>query len=105
MKYLTAMLNSKLLSWAFKNFYAGGGPGATGYRYKKVFLEKLPIIKPTTKNKTEVQRIENIINEIIDFKETDNTTDITEQIDKIDKLVYQLYELTEEEIALIENTK
>lgn len=102
LKYLTAMLNSKLLSWAFKNFYAGGGLGASGYRYKKIFLEKLPVIKPTNQNKTEVDKIETLVNQILSKKQTDRNSDISIETKEIDKLVYKLYQLTDEEIALVD---
>jgi len=97
LKYLTAMLNSKLLSWAFKNFYAGGGLGATGYRYKKAFLKNLPIIK-LSENEQKV--FEELVTQIINLKKENIDTTILEN--KIDKLVYKLYELTEQEIILIE---
>lgn len=41
-KMLTKYLNSATVSWFFKRFYAGGGLGE-GFRYKKTFIEKLPI--------------------------------------------------------------
>ena len=37
------MLNSQITAFLFKRFYAGGGLGESGYRYKKLFLENLPI--------------------------------------------------------------
>ena len=43
-KYLTAVLNSQLLTFAFRAFYAGGDLRGNTFRYKKVFLENLPII-------------------------------------------------------------
>ncbi len=36
-------LNSKICTYLFKKFYAGGGLGEKGYRYKKEFLQLLPI--------------------------------------------------------------
>ena len=45
LKYLTALLNSTLLTYAFKTFYAGGDLRGNTFRYKKVFLENLPIPK------------------------------------------------------------
>ncbi|MEX2259818.1 MAG: Eco57I restriction-modification methylase domain-containing protein [Woeseia sp.] len=42
-KYLTALLNSKLLTYAFRNFYAGGDLRGNTFRYKKAFLEQLPV--------------------------------------------------------------
>ncbi|MFP6257302.1 Eco57I restriction-modification methylase domain-containing protein [Helicobacter pylori] len=47
--YLLGMLHSKLITFAFKTFYAGGGLGESGYRYKKAFIERLPIPKITEK--------------------------------------------------------
>ena len=35
--------HSKLITYVFKRFYAGGGLGEEGFRYKKAFFEKLPI--------------------------------------------------------------
>ncbi|GAA7001607.1 class I SAM-dependent DNA methyltransferase [Helicobacter pylori] len=34
LRYLLGMLHSKLITFAFKTFYAGGGLGESGYRYK-----------------------------------------------------------------------
>ena len=48
LEYLYYLLHSKAITYFFKTFYAGGGLGGDGYRYKKVFLEKLPI--PPIKN-------------------------------------------------------
>ncbi|MFM5883674.1 TaqI-like C-terminal specificity domain-containing protein, partial [Methanobrevibacter gottschalkii] len=41
LKYLVALLNSKLLFWYFKDI--GYNLGGKGFRYKKVFIEELPI--------------------------------------------------------------
>ncbi|MDR2266968.1 MAG: hypothetical protein LBE09_05235, partial [Christensenellaceae bacterium] len=46
LEYLVNFLNSEIVAWIFKKFYAGGGLGDTGFRYKKAFIEKLPIPKP-----------------------------------------------------------
>ena len=45
LEYLYGILHSKLFTYFFKTFYSGGGLGEKGIRYKKVFLEKLPIPK------------------------------------------------------------
>ena len=47
LKYLVKILNSDYCFYLFKTFYAGGGLGAKGVRYKKAFIEKLPIQKFT----------------------------------------------------------
>jgi hypothetical protein len=41
--YLIHILNSPLVAWVFKTYYSGGGLGEEGYRYKKAFLENLPV--------------------------------------------------------------
>ncbi|ECV6531444.1 class I SAM-dependent DNA methyltransferase, partial [Campylobacter coli] len=45
LKYLIAFLNNDFVAFIFKTFYAGGNLGENGFRYKKAFLEKLPIPK------------------------------------------------------------
>lgn len=45
LRYLYNILNSRTFTYFFKRFYAGGGLGEDGYRYKKAFFEKLPIPK------------------------------------------------------------
>ena len=76
LEYLYYLLHSKAITYFFKTFYAGGGLGGDGYRYKKVFLEKLPI--PPIKN--------NII-----FK--------TEE--EVEEYIYLAYNLDQEEIDWI----
>ena len=43
LEYLVEYLNSPIVAWIFKTFYAGGGLGESGFRYKKKFLVNLPI--------------------------------------------------------------
>ena len=43
MEYLVNYFNSPLSGWLFKKYYAGGGLGDTGFRYKKAFFINLPI--------------------------------------------------------------
>jgi hypothetical protein len=74
--YLCDLLHSKAVTYFFKTFYAGGGLGESGYRYKKAFLELLPIPKPNSKD---------------EFND-----------ENLDAKGYQIYQLTEEEINFIE---
>lgn len=46
LEYILDILNSDIYAFFFKKFYAGGGLGETGYRYKKQFILKLPVPKP-----------------------------------------------------------
>lgn len=54
LRYLLGMLHSKLITFAFKTFYAGGGLGESGYRYKKAFIERLPIPQITKSNQLRI---------------------------------------------------
>ncbi|WQR99182.1 class I SAM-dependent DNA methyltransferase [Helicobacter pylori] len=101
LRYLLGMLHSKLITFAFKTFYAGGGLGESGYRYKKAFIERLPIPQITEKNQELADKITDSAKQILALKEKDANT---QQLEKeIDALVYQLYNLTDEEIKIIED--
>ena len=75
LEYLYHILHSKATTFFFKTFYAGGGLGENGYRYKKAFLEKLPVPEPL---------------EQINFNENN-----------VDHCVYYLYQLSQDEISYI----
>ncbi len=103
LRYLLGMLHSKLITFAFKTFYAGGGLGESGYRYKKAFIERLPIPKITEKNKKIADKITDGAKQILALKEKDPKANTQKLEKEIDALVYQLYNLTDEEIKIIEN--
>ncbi|MGB4239512.1 MAG: TaqI-like C-terminal specificity domain-containing protein, partial [Candidatus Hydrothermia bacterium] len=101
-KYICGLLNSKPVSFFFKQYYAGGGLGQEGYRYKKAFLEKLPLPPITSSNKPIVRQIEELVDKILAAKKQNPQADTNHWEREIDQLVYQLYELTDEEIAVVE---
>lgn len=103
LRYLLGMLHSKLITFAFKTFYAGGGLGESGYRYKKAFIERLPIPQITTKNQELAHKITDCAERILKSKAKDPKANTQELEKEIDALVYQLYNLTDEEIKTIEN--
>ncbi len=100
--YLLGMLHSKLITFAFKTFYAGGGLGESGYRYKKAFIERLPIPKITPQNQELADKITDGVKQILVLKEKDPKANTQKLEKEIDALVYQLYNLTDEEIKIIE---
>lgn len=69
------------------------------YNIKPKYIELLPL--PTKINSNE---LEAKVAEIITIKASDKETDTSSLENQIDQLVYQLYDLTEEEIAIIENS-
>ncbi|GAA7343992.1 type IIG restriction enzyme/methyltransferase [Helicobacter pylori] len=103
LRYLLGMLHSKLITFAFKTFYAGGGLGESGYRYKKAFIERLPIPKITEKNQELADKITDGAERILMVKEKDPKANTQGLEKEIDALVYRLYHLTDEEIKIIEN--
>ncbi|MCE7317338.1 class I SAM-dependent DNA methyltransferase [Campylobacter coli] len=103
LKYLIAFLNNDFVAFIFKTFYAGGNLGENGFRYKKAFLEKLPIPKINSKNEKLANELINLVDEILKVKEQDKNANTQELENKINSLVYKLYNLTEEEIKIIEN--
>ncbi len=103
LRYLLGMLHSKLITFAFKTFYAGGGLGESGYRYKKAFIERLPIPQITEKNQELADKIIALVDKILKSKEKDPKANTQKLEKEIDALVYQLYHLTDEEIKIIED--
>ena len=99
LKYLTALLNSKAVTFLFKIFYMGGDLVGK-IRYKKVFLEQVPLPVPTKKQE---QQVEKLVNKILAIKQNNPTADISLLETEIDNLVYKLYDLTAEEIKIVEN--
>jgi hypothetical protein len=88
-KYLTALLNSRLLTFAFRAFYAGGDLRGNTFRYKKVFLENLPIIRDVSyDNKHCFELLVDFI-QYAKLKELKLQTAYYEQL--IDGLVFELY--------------
>ncbi|MCV3374096.1 Eco57I restriction-modification methylase domain-containing protein [Campylobacter lari] len=102
LKYLIAFLNNDFVAFIFKTFYAGGNLGENGFRYKKAFLERLPIPKINSKNEKLANELISLVDEILVLKEQDKKANTKTQEDKINSIVCKLYNLTEEEIKIIE---
>ncbi|WP_154497160.1 class I SAM-dependent DNA methyltransferase [Helicobacter pylori] len=103
LKLLTALLNSKLITFYFKNFCGGCILGKSGYQYNKHALEKIPIPKITPQNQKLAHKITDGAKAILEAKEKDPKANTQELEKEIDALVYQLYNLTDEEIKIIED--
>jgi adenine-specific DNA-methyltransferase len=110
LKYLLGLLNSKPVAFFFKTFYAGGGLGEDGYRYKKAFLERLPLPPITKETQPLADQIVQKVQEILtltqfpDFETSQEKQQKVKELEReIDQLVYKLYGLTEEEIKIIES--
>ena len=95
--YLVAIFNSKCWDFIFKKFYAGGGLGDEGFRYKSEFMLDTAI--PEIDKKTE-KEIVNLVEKVIEGKK--KGIDTREFEVEIDRLVYWLYGLSEEEVGIVE---
>jgi len=94
---LVGIFNSKLFHFAFSRWYAGGGLGGSGVRYKGDFMKSFPIPQVNNSNMSIFREIESYIRKM-------KPSDIDEYSNTIDQLVYDLYQLTPVEIELIEET-
>ena len=99
-KFIVAILNSKIFTYFFNRFYAGGGLGGEGFRYKKKFLELVPIPQiPVVSQALFIT----IVNEILsitsqpDYNPSYPKTRQKELERQIDEMVCDLYQLTEQE--------
>ncbi|EAJ2939369.1 class I SAM-dependent DNA methyltransferase [Campylobacter coli] len=98
-KYLTAILNSKLIAFWLKH---KGKMQGNNYQIDKEPLLNIPIVTINSKNQKIADELINLVDEILKVKEQDKNANIQELENKINSIVYKLYNLTEEEIKIIE---
>ncbi len=92
LKYLCALLNSRLMHWHLRQIAPTSGMGTL--RWKRVYVERLPLPKPS---KEEQQPFVQLVDRILNAATPD-----TDAEQEIDQLVYNLYGLTDDEIAAVE---
>ena len=97
LKFLLAILNSKLAKWYFEKISTSSGMGTN--RWLKYKVEQLPI-KPISESQ-QLPFIEKV-NQILTLKQSDSQTDTSVLEAEIDRMVYELYELTAAEILIVE---
>ena len=76
LKYLVSLLNSKLIFWYFKDI--GYNLGGKGFRYKKIFIEQLPIKITDKETENKLSRLvdklliinKNFVNETNSFQKS-----------------------------------
>ena len=98
LKYLGALLNSKLVSWLMKVVGVPTGMGLI--QWDKFTVETIPCVRLS---QPEQQPFMDIVDQILTAKQQGKDTTALEA--EIDKKVYQLYNLTDDEIKIIEGTK
>ena len=90
-KYLCAVLNTKLIRWYLQQIAPTSGMGTL--LWKKVYVETIPIPQITAAKQRPLNRL---VERILSAKAADPTADTSEQEAEIDQRVYALYGLTEE---------
>ena len=96
-KYLCAVLNAKLIRWFLRKVAPTSGMGTL--RWKKVYVERLPIPRLTNARRDSFSRL---IDRILAEMDGDQNSDTSELEAEIDKGVYQLYGLSPLEISAVE---
>ena len=93
--FLLGILNSKSIKWCLHRISAATGMGT--FRWKKVWVENLPIPVPTPAQEKQITKL---VQTILHKKEQNQDSSSEEQ--EIDTLVYTLYGLSQEEIQIVE---
>ena len=97
LKYLLALLNSRLLNFVYHSISQEKGKSQAQVKIKNV--NELPVVIP--KEEKQKPMIE-LVNSILTAKRSDPSADTSELEAEIDRLCYHLYGLTDEEIAVVE---
>jgi len=95
LKYLVALINSKLLDYFYTKIYVG-------WQITIPALDSLPLPEVGSKEKKIQNEIISIVNKILAEKKKDITADTKQLEESIDRLVFELYGLTDEEQKIIE---
>ena len=96
LKYVFLCLNSKLIYFAMRKYYMGGGIEG---EFKTNNLLNIPIPKIP---ESAQQPFITLVDQILDAKKKDPAADTSALERQIDEMVYKLYGLTDEEIAIVE---
>jgi len=94
MKYLTGLLNSKVIEYWLRN---KGKMQGHNFQIDKEPLLAIPIIKPLEKS---IKKISNIVSQIIDYKLIGKETGPLEN--QIDFLIYRFYNLDFSDVKIID---
>jgi adenine-specific DNA-methyltransferase len=97
-RYLTAVLNSRISTFAFTKFYMGGDLRGQTFRYKKEFLTRLPV--PTVTSAALANHLGGIVDRIQEAVVDNQDTSHMER--NIDAIVCVLYGLSYDDITVID---
>lgn len=96
LRYLTGLLNSKLIAFWLRN---RGKMQGLNYQLDKEPLQQIPIPVPEIEVQT---RIGHLVDEIIERKSANANASIQDVENQIDIIVYHLYDLTYDEVLIVD---
>ncbi len=96
LKYLTGLLNSKLIAFWLRN---RGKMQGLNYQLDKEPLQQIPIAVPNVEVQTQIGRI---VEEIIGRKSANENASIQDLENQIDNIVYHLYNLTYDDVLIVD---
>jgi adenine-specific DNA-methyltransferase len=101
LKYITALLNSKLMTFYYSTFYNSMSLAGGFFRIGAPQIKELPIVIP--EDTRVISEIENLVDEIylLEEQSDDMAESVTNIKDRIDEMVYNIYGLTKAEEAII----
>jgi hypothetical protein len=100
LKYILALLNSRLLDFYYKT--TSLEQGRTMAQIDIDIIENLPIPHVSDGNEEPIKHIEKLVDKILAAKAVDHKADTSALERQIDNLVYRLYNLTYDEVKVIE---
>lgn len=101
-QYLLGLLNSKLLNWYHLNTQYSIRIPQGSLKYPISFYKQLPIPLPNSNNLALTNKLENLVDQIINIRQADFTADTSNIESKLDCIIYELYGLNEVEISIVE---
>ena len=101
LKYVLALLNSKLVSFWYKVYFRSLALAGGYLRIGNNEIKAIPIPDATSEQQAVVIEI---VDRILAAKQTDPGVNLTALENEIDRMVYSLYNLTREEIEIVEGS-
>jgi type I restriction-modification system DNA methylase subunit len=113
-EYLTALINSKFMSFIYSELFSGLRMSGGYFQFQAPQLRIMPIVKAS---KHQQEKVSSLVKKVMSLNEKrnkigDKTTDEKDRLrkeierldDEIDKEIYKIYGLTKEEIKIIEGS-
>lgn len=97
LKYITALLNSKLMTFYYSTFYNSMSLAGGFYRIGAPQIKELPIAFPSDEELDEIEvYVDMLIEGSIDIEKQNNI------LKEIDQIIYRIFGLSENEIKIVE---